>query len=237
MPRKARKIKSNRKTKTVRSRHEMIDTKTENIFPQKPNPMDILSDKRAVSSFRWGVVVVLLFCTVIIWLVTRGYIVAALVDGKPIFGWNVGKVVMSRYGSQTLDSMISEQLVIDAARKANIRISNSQVTAKVDNLVKSLGANVKLADLLKYQGLTQNDFESQVRLQLTVEALLGKDILISDKDIDDYIEKNKEILTATDEAGLREEARKTLFSQKMSEKIQPWFTELKSKAHISRLLK
>lgn len=89
----------------------------------------------------------------------------------------------------------------------------------------------------KYQGVSKNEFQNQVKLQLTVEKMLGKDIAISESDIDEYIANNADTLTATDEASLREEARQTIFSQKMSEKIQPWFAELKEKAKIIRLLK
>lgn len=134
-------------------RHEMIDTKTENLLSSKPTyPSDILRDPVKASSFRWGVIVVLLLITVGVFLATRGYIVAATVDGKPIFAWNVNRAVMSRYGAQTLESMISEKLIAEAAQKKNIIVSDKDVTAKIDELVLSLGAGVSLDDLLKVSG-------------------------------------------------------------------------------------
>ena len=78
---------------------------------------------------------------------------------------------MSRYGTQTLESMISERLIAEAAAKGGVVISQKDIDAKTQNLVSSLGPNVSLEDILKYQGMTKSDFEDQVKLQLTVDAL------------------------------------------------------------------
>ena len=50
----------------------------------------------------------------------------------------------------------------------------------MNDLVKTLGPDVKLDDLLKYQGMTKTDFENQIRLQLTVEKILGKDVAVAE---------------------------------------------------------
>jgi hypothetical protein len=224
--------------KLTKVRHEMIDTKTEGLLPAKPTlPSEVLRDPGKASSFRWGVVVVLFIITLGVYLATRGYIVAAMVEGKPIFAWDVNRAVMSRYAAQTLESMISERLIAETAQKQNVVITKSDVDSKINDLVKSLGSGVSIDDLLKYQGVKRAEFESQVKLQLAVEKILGKDIAITESDIDDYIAKNRDTLTATDEASMREEAKQTIFSQKMSEKIQPWFADLKEKAKITRFLK
>ena len=214
--------------------HEMIDRKTENLLPNSPTASSKMS---RFYQHRWAYFFILVLAVVALYLGMKGYLVAATVDGQPIFGWDVTHAMMSRYGAQTLDSIISERLVAKAAAKAGVVITQKDVDAKINDVLKSLGPNVKLDDLLAYQGVTKGDFENQVKLQLTVEKLLGKDIKIADSDIDDYIAKNKDTLTATDDAGLREEARQALFSQAVSQKIQPWFTDLKAKASIVRLLK
>jgi hypothetical protein len=237
MARKKHAAKSMKSKKSATARHEMIDTKTEDLLQSPSLPTDELKDPYKAASFRWGVLVVLFVILGIVYLVNRGYIVAAMVNGKPVFGWELNSAVMSRYGSQTLENMISERLIAETAQKQGIIVSKSEVDGKLNDLVKSLGPNVKIDDVLKYQGVTRSEFENQVRLQLAVEKLLGKDVVVSDADIDTYIAENKETLTATDEAGLREEAKQTLFSQQVSQKIQPWFAELKGKAKIVRLFK
>jgi hypothetical protein len=233
MPRKAK------KAKTVHVKYEMIDAKTENLISGKPSAAsEMLRDPKNAMSFRWGVLVVALALLAVLYIAgSRGYIVAALVNNKPIFGWDVNQAMVSRYGVQTLESIISEKLIADAAAKGNVIISQADIDANINNLVASLGPNVKLEDVLKYQGMTRSEFENQIRLQMTVEKILGKDIKIEDAQVDEFIVQNKETLTATDEAGLKVEARQAILSQQINEKIQPWFATLKEQAKIIRLFK
>ena len=78
------------------------------------------------------------------------------------------------------------------------------------------------------------DFEHQVQLQLTVERVLSKGVAVEESEIDTFLKNNREVMTATDEAGLRLEARESLVSQKTSEKMQPWLMELRDNAKITK---
>jgi hypothetical protein len=224
------------KSKKTASRHEMIDAKTEGLI-STPSSMAYSDTGAQKSTSKWIVLGVVVLAVLGIYLGSRGYIVAAMVNGKPIFRWDLARALQTRFGTQTLESMISERLIADTAASQNITIPQEEVEAKMNDMVKTLGPNVKIEDLLKYQGMTKADFEGQIRLQLTVEKILGKDIAVTDAEVDEFIAQNKETMTATDEAAMRGEAREALTSQKVSEKIQPWFAELKEKAKIVRMVK
>lgn len=186
---------------------------------------------------RKGLYLILLLILVAAFLLTRkGLLIAAVVNGRPIFRWDLNKVLEQRFGKQTLEGMISESLIADAAKKQNVEITPADVDAKEQSIVKSLGANVQIEELLKYQGMSKEDFDNQVRLQLTVQRVLGKDIQITDDDVNNYIATNRATLVATEEAKLRDEAKQAILDQKVSEKVQAWFAELKAKAKISRFL-
>jgi parvulin-like peptidyl-prolyl isomerase len=223
-------------SKKTTKRHEMIDESTKDILSTPPVAM-YPETGPGTSSTRWIVIAFVVIVALGAFLGSRGYIVAAMVNGKPVFRWDLEKSLNQRFGAQTLESMISERLIADTAAKQGVQITSTEVEKKMNDLVKTLGPNVKLDDLLKYQGMTKADFESQIKLQLTVEKLLGKDVAVSDSEVADYITKNKETLTATDEAALKTEAKDAVQSQKISEKIQPWFAEVKAKANIVRLVK
>lgn len=214
----------------------MIDSKTEDLI-SSPESMSYSAPSTERSHTRWIAAVIVILAALGIFLGSRGYIVAAMVNGKPIFHWDLSMALQSRFGAQTLESMISERLIADTAQKSGITITSNEIEAKMNTLLKSLGPDVKIEDLLKYQGMTKADFDQQIRLQLTVEKILGKDVTVEDKEVDDYVAKNRDTMTATDEAAIRGEARDTLLSQKISEKIQPWFADLKAKATIMRLVK
>ncbi len=180
-----------------------------------------------------GILVLLLIG---LFLTNKGLLVAAVVNGKPIFRWDLTRTLTSRFGQQTIESMINERLIADAAKKAGVSVSQGEVDAKEQDIVKGLGENVKLEDLLKYQGMTKSDFDSQIRLQMTVQKILGKDIVLSDADIDNFIATNRAVLRATDPGKLKDEARQAILDKKIGEKIQPWFLELKQKANVLKFL-
>ena len=180
--------------------------------------------------------IVVVLGLVAIFVSNKGLLVAAIVNGRPIFRWQLTRVLTSRFGQQTLDNMISQALVDEEAKKAGLSISQAEIVKKESDLVQSLGGNVSIDDILKYQGMTKADFEDQLRLQLTVEKLLGKDITITDADIDAYIATNQATMMATSEADLKEEAKQAIFSQQVNEKLQTWFSEVRTKAKILRFL-
>lgn len=206
--------------------HEMIDTKTEDLVPVEP-------PRR---KFKLIYIFVIAIGLTVLLFMNKGLIVAAIVNGKPIFRWSLNGVLVSRFGQQTLEGMISEQLIADAARDANIRVTQEEIDQKEIEIVGSLGNGVSLDELLKYQGMSKSDFDGQIKLQMTVQKLLGKDITITDSDIDNFIATNQATLRATEPAALKEEARAAILEQKVGEKIQPWFLELKQKAQILRFL-
>lgn len=198
-------------------------------------PVEPLQPARPFPLRKVALIVVILGL-IAIFVSNKGLLVAALVNGRPIFRWQLTRVLTSRFGGQTLESMISQALIDAEAKKAGITVSQTDIAQKESDLVKSLGGDVSIDDILKYQGMTKADFEDQLRLQLTVEKLLGKDITITDADIDNYIATSGSLLAATNEAGLREEAKQTIFSQQINDKLQTWFTDLRSKAKILRFL-
>ncbi len=194
------------------------------MMPKAPMPMKKLA------------LVVLILGLVAIFVSNKGLLVAAVVNGKPIFRWQLNKTMLSRFGNQTLEGMISESLIADEAKKTGVIVSQADVDAKVNVVVSSLGGSVSIDELLKYQGMTKAEFENQIRLQLTVEKLLGKDVVITDNDVKNFIATNAASLTATDEAGLKTEAREAIMSAHINERLQSWFLEIKDKAKILRFI-
>ena len=225
MPLKKRTLK---KSKSL----ELVDTSLDISSDMTSMNGDVPSPKKSKLIY----LVILVIALGLLFLTNKGLLLAAVVDGRPIFRWELNKAMTSRFGKQTLENIISERLIATEAQKANVRVTQEEVNAKEEDVTKNLGENVKLEDLLKFQGMTKADFDSQIRLQMTVEKVLGKDIILTDADIDNFIATNTALLVATDPAALRDEARQAIMSQKIGEKLQPWFAALKDKAKILRFL-
>lgn len=169
-------------------------------------------------------------------LANKGMLLAAVVNGKPIFSWELNRVLVERYGKQTLEGIISEQLIAGEARKQSVVVPPGEVSAREEEIVKGLGGGMSLEEILKIQGLSKNEFDRQITMQLTVQKLLGKDLSITETDIDNFIASNRAQLVATEEAAIRAEARQAILDAHIGEKLQPWFNEIKTKAKILRFL-
>ncbi|MBP9814071.1 SurA N-terminal domain-containing protein [Candidatus Woesebacteria bacterium] len=185
----------------------------------------------------WKIVVgilVLLFIGLL--AANKGLIIAAVVNGKPIYTWQLNSAMRNRFGQQTLEGMIGEQLIADQARSSGITVTQQDVEAKQQEVLGSLGADVKLDDLLKFQGLTKADFINQLKLQLLVEKLLTKDLVITEADVQQYIATNTATLVATEPAKLKQEATQAIKTSIVNEKLQTWFAEVRQKAKVLKFL-
>jgi len=163
---------------------------------------------------------------------SKGYVLAAIINNKPIFRFQLNQTLMARYGKQTLEGIISETIIADEARRLGVTITQEEIDKQEEEVLKSFGGKVTLDELLKFQGTTKAEFDGQIKLQLLVNKMMEKDVTVTEEEIAAYKETNKALLVSSDEASLTEEVRKTLTEQKINEKIQPWFTELKNKAKI-----
>jgi len=166
----------------------------------------------------------------------KSMFVVALVNNSPVFRWDLNTVMASRFGSQTLESMISEKLIADEAKKSGAVADQSDIDAKEKEILKSFGSKVNIDDFLRIQGVTKEEFDRQIRLQLLVQKTLGKNISITENEVDNFIATNRAAFVATDEAGLKAEAKQAIFDQRVGEKFQSWFAELKQKANVLRFL-
>lgn len=171
-----------------------------------------------------------------LFLTNKSILVAAIVNGRPIFRWELNKVLVSRFGKQTLEQLISERLIAAAAAKEGVTVSQRDIEAKVAEVTKGIGDQAQLDQLLSYQGMTRSEFESQIRLQLLIRNLLGKGITVTEADIDNFIATSGALLASTEPAKLREEAKQAIFDTKVGEKLQVWFEQLRQNASIQRFL-
>lgn len=230
MPNKKRAVK---KTKSITSdilNKNEINFSDESTYPSGCSCSDSKKNKTPLIIGILGIILLIALAT------SKGYIVAAIVNNTPIFRFQLDNVVMSRYGKTTLESMISEKLIDQESKKAGIKITQAEIDAQEEEVLKSFGGKVTLDELLKFQGLSKSDFDGQVRLQLQVNKLLEKDVTVTDEEIATYMETNKSLMVSSDDATMKEEARKALTEQKINEKVQSWFTEVKNNAKIFKFV-
>ena len=182
--------------------------------------------------FAFATIVILLFFL-------KSWLVVAIVDNHPITRFYLDRELERQGGKQVLEGKITEILISQEAARQKIIVSQEEINQKISQIEEQLkpqGQNLEA--VLAMQGQTKKDLEKQIKLQVLVEKLLGKDISISEQAITDYFDKNKDSYTKSAKLeDKKEEIQNTLRNQALSEKFQPWLEDLKSKAKIYYFLK
>ena len=172
---------------------------------------------------------------VILAFLLKELFVAALVNGQPILRLTVIDELEKQGGKQTLSSLVNQALILQEAKKKNIEVSQKEIDTaakQIEESLKQQGQNLDTA--LTMQGLTRQDFLMQLRLRGLVEKLLAGQIKVTDREVSDYIEKNKDTLpTNLKEGEIKKGVKEQLKQQKLSTASQSWLAELNKNAKIN----
>jgi len=97
---------------------------------------------------------------------------------------------------ELLESLVSSELLYQASRAAGISVADDVVTRQIQLLQGKFPTETEFAKYLQDQGLTLDEMKEQARRNLATEQLIQREIdskiSVSDEEIADYYEKNKE---------------------------------------------
>lgn len=166
----------------------------------------------------------------------KGYFVAAMVNGEPISRLTVISELEKQGGRQALSSLVNQALILQEAKKKNVQVTQEEVDKAVKEVEDSLktqeGQN--LDDVLEAQGMTREELGEQLKLRLLVEKLLADKLKVTDKEIEEYVEKNKDIFPADmKEDEIKKSVAGQLEQQKIATESQAWLQELTENAKIN----
>ncbi len=203
----------------------------------KKTPKSISSDYPFTNKLRKPKIFIPLIIIVLITLgfAFKGLFVAALVNGQPISRLTLIAELEKQGGKQALTSLVNQTLILQEANKKNIEVSREEIDKsekEIENSLKKQGQNLDTA--LAMQGMTRQDFLMQLKLRNLVEKLLADQIKVTDKEVAEYIEKNKESLpTNLKEPEIKKGVMEQLKQQKLGAKSQEWLANLAKNAKIN----
>ncbi len=164
----------------------------------------------------------------------KSWLVVSVINNHPITRFAFDRELERMNGQQVLDNMVAKTLILQKAKKDKINITQDQIDAelkKIEEEVKAQGGT--LDDLLSYQGMTRDSLNEQVKIQLIIDQILGKDIQISDDEAKTYFDSNKDYYPEnTKFEDVKDQVVETLRQQKIGEKFQTWLDSLKKEAKI-----
>lgn len=168
----------------------------------------------------------------------KGLLIAAMVDNQPISRLELDRQLEKQNGKTVLEGMILQKLILNEAKRNGVNASQQDIDVKMQEIDKQFAdQGQKLDDFLALRGQTRKDIEDQVRIQLTVEKLLGNEVTVSEEEVNNYFKQNQSFYPkGANLENVKGEIENTLKQQKLAEKFQTWSQDLKTKAKVSYFL-
>lgn len=210
-------------------------TKKAQSLPVNSNSLNlsILKNKKISGGIAIVVVVVVLLA-----ILFKSVFVAAMVNGEPITRLSVVTALEKQGGKAMLDGLITKKLIFQEATKRNITVTQGDIDAEI----KKISANIQvqgstLDQALASQGMTQSDLNDELRIQLALNKMVGTDVSVTTKEVDDFVAANKaQMAPGTTEVQFREQATAQLKQQRLQTKTQTFIKSLQDKAKVLRFV-
>lgn len=181
------------------------------------------------------ILIAFIFLVVLVSL-NKSWFVVALVNGRPITRFTLDRTLVKNFGTQTLENMISDELVRQEIAKQNVVVSSQEVDQDIARISAGLPSGITLDQALQFQGIDLNEFKEQEKMRLSVDKLLASQITVSDKEVDSYLATNSAQFKNATPAAAKTSARSILERQKESAAFTSWFSDLRQKGKVLNFL-
>lgn len=161
-------------------------------------------------------------------------LVVAWVDKTPITRIELYRQLETRYGREMTDQIITETLIQNEAKERKVSVSDEDVNAEIKKLEDQQGGGDKLDQILSFQGISRDQLTKQIWYQLLIKKMFGEGVVVSDEEVNKYIEENQENLGEVDEK-LRQAVKEQLLMQKIGQSFNTWLTENKNSSRVTRM--
>lgn len=197
-------------------------------------PNSFTDKLRSLGKIKLGILIVILLIAA---YYLRGLIIVATVNGEPISRLSVIRELEKRQGAQALDTIITEKLILQEAKKQNLNVTQAEIDEEIAKIEASLSEQGQNLDqLLQSQGTSKEELNKQIQLQKLI-SLMVNIAEITDEEVDEYLEENESTIPEdVSEEEIREQARESLKQQKLSQDVQVYLEELRSQANINYIL-
>lgn len=219
-----------RKTSTTKSKNKDVVRKNANLTT---------SGDHKNKKFVFMLLLSLLLISLVLFLNSaykRMYI--AKVNGRPISRLEYIKELEKNDKGVVLDNMITKAIIFQEAEKNGIKISDSDIQTELSNIrlsVESQGTT--LEEILLYQGVTYEQLLENIEIQKILEIILKDDIAVTDEEVEEMYEENKDIYGSEKSyEELKESIRYQLMQSKITDSYKSWLDGKKSSSNIQKYL-
>lgn len=116
--------------------------------------------------------------------------VVARVNGEVITKDELFDAMYEYIGPQVLDEMIIIRLTQQEAARRGIGVTDADIEAELDAWAVQVGGRSNLELLLMQQGMTVEQLAEQLRINLTIRALIASEIVVTDEEVRQVFDAN-----------------------------------------------
>ncbi|NTU46366.1 hypothetical protein HGA88_01960 [Candidatus Roizmanbacteria bacterium] len=230
--------KTSKPTKSTKATSSVKSTKQKTVAPARVKEESVVENTVAAKpSYKKYYIIFAIVLLVGAVYYFKNLFVVALVNGQPISRLALISELEKTGGKKTLTNMVTKTLIEQQAAKKNIKVSDADVNAKLKSISETLSKQGQTLDAaLAANGMTKADLKTQLKFQIMLEKLVGNASPVTDKEVDEYIEKNKGSLSETVTPELRASIKEQLSQQGMNTKVETYISDLQKKAKVDYLV-
>lgn len=120
--------------------------------------------------------------------------VVAKVNDEVITKDELYQALVEQNGEQVLDNMITMKLIDQEAKKLKVSVTEEDMNKELDTLKSSYGGEAEFNSALQYFGYDIEDLKKDISLNIKIKKLIEPSITITDDEIHEYFESNKDSL-------------------------------------------
>jgi len=186
---------------------------------------------------KYGVIVIVALILSVFLYFFRGLFVVALVNNKPITRLSLIRRLEKESGQAVLENLVINELILQEARKKGVSISPEDIQEEINNITEIVEAQgTTLEAALSMQGQTIDDLTENIKIQKIAEEILKDEIQVSDEEVSEYFEENKEFYEDKEFVDMEEEIKEQLSQEKLQVKFSELLENLKNESDIRYLV-
>ena len=115
----------------------------------------------------------------------------ATVNGEKISQDELNEAMLSLYGNEVLNTLISNKVIELEGEKEKIEVTEEEIQAELDELIEMYGGEESFQAIIESNNLSEEMFREDIRIYKLTSKLMEKEIDITDEEISTYFEENK----------------------------------------------
>jgi foldase protein PrsA len=155
----------------------------------------------------------------------------AIVNGEKITQDELYQEMVKQHGEATLDQMISERLVDQAATKAGVKVTEEDLNKEIETIRKNFSTEAEFEQALTQYGLTIETLKEDLKTKVKINKILENEVTVTDEEMQQFFEQNQQSF------GTPEQVQASHILVQTPEEAEAILKQLESGADFAQLAK